>query len=399
MKHRVLAALSAILFIGSSRADAQVLKLRTTVINDQRQNLIESVKLSGDVRLRHETFNKRTGTNAARQRQRFRFRLGSAVALPYYFSVNAKLASGVGEQVSTNQSFDDLGSQKGIFIDQLYLKYKPYLSDEGSLSFAAGKIKNPMWMPYSADAVFDGDWNPEGMSQSIEWFVAPLGGIYFANALQTAVDEDSSSEADQYLFSTQIGAEYRLPFQTRLRVAGAFHEWVNERASTLGQTALNEGNRRITTAPNAGALANDFGVAEISGEFTAWPRGSQLRAQGTWIKNTAHVSTRLGAGDTARDDMGYQVGAILGEASLAKTWEFGYFYKWLETDATVADAADSDFGDGGTNRRGHLGWIAYSPLDWMQIKAKFFYVKVIDEMLAPGKDDINRTQLDLVVKF
>lgn len=399
MKRRVFAALSAILLIGSIRADAQVLKLRTTVINDARQNLIESVKLSGDVRLRHETFNKRTAGNKARQRQRFRFRLGSEITLPYYFSVNAKFASGVGEQVSTNQSFDNLGSQKQLWIDQLYLKYKPFLSEEGTLSFSAGKIKNPMWMPYSADAVFDGDWNPEGMSQSVEWFIEPLGGIYFANALQTPVDEDSSSTADQYLFSTQVGAEYRLPFQTRLRIAGAFHEWVNERASTFGQPAVSEGNRRITTGPNAGALANDFGVAEVSGEFTAWPMGRQLRMQGTWVKNTAHVSNRIGAGDTARDDMGYQVGGILGESNLAKTWEFGYFYKWLETDATVADVADSDFGDGGTNRRGHIGWVAYSPLDWMQLKAKFFYVKVIDDMLAPGRDDINRTQLDLVVKF
>jgi hypothetical protein len=47
----------------------------------------------------------------------------------------------------------------------------------------------------------------------------------------------------------------------------------------------------------------------------------------------------------------------------------------LEADATVADAVDSDFGDGGTNRRGHIFWVAYSPLDYLTFQTKYFQTK------------------------
>lgn len=49
--------------------------------------------------------------------------------------------------------------------------------------------------------------------------------------------------------------------------------------------------------------------------------------------------------------MGYQAGVIVGKASDPQSWEAAYFYKLVETDATVADLADSDFGNGGTNRK------------------------------------------------
>jgi len=70
-----------------------------------------------------------------------------------------------------------------------------------------------------------------------------------------------------------------------------------------------------------------------------------------------------------------------------------------ETDSTVADLADSDFGDGGTNRKGHILWAAYNPVCWVQIKAEYFYTEVISSTMPPGEDDINRFQFDLVVKF
>jgi hypothetical protein len=60
---------------------------------------------------------------------------------------------------------------------------------------------------------------------------------------------------------------------------------------------------------------------------------------------------------------------------------------------------DSDFGNGGTNRKGHIVWIAYNPTKALQVKTKYFMTEVEDETLPPGEDDINRLQVDLVVKF
>src|SRR5258708_6857643 len=118
--------------------------------------------------------------------------------------------------------------------------------------------------------------------------------------------------------------------------------------------------------------------------------------------------------DTAPDHQssGYQAGVIVGKAKAAKTWEVAYFFKYLENNATFAEFADSDFGytgtgGGGTNRKGHIFWLAYAPRDYVTLKAKYFMTDILNPYLnssglpvtTPVFDSINRFQLDLVVKF
>ena len=90
---------------------------------------------------------------------------------------------------------------------------------------------------------------------------------------------------------------------------------------------------------------------------------------------------------------------VLFAAKAKGTWELAYFKKYAETDSTVADVADSDFGDGGTNRKGHIVWLAYAPTDWMQLKAKAFFTDTIDRQFSPGDKAVNRLIMDVVVKF
>lgn len=397
---RTTAVLSVLLAAFPPGARAQVLKLRSTTADGQKLNLVEELSLKGDLRLRHESFNKKSGAQAARQRQRYRLRLQGDIKLPHELAAGLHLASGTGEQVSTNQSLDNLGSQKAIFIDRVFLSWKPELSDDGSLSLSAGKIGNPLWTATSSDAIWDPDFNPEGFGEKLEWFLPALKGIYFLNAMQMVVDEDATSTADQWLFAQQAGGEWRLPGSTRLRLAGAFYHWVNERASSFGQAVVNEGNRR----DGGGILLSEFDVLELTGRYSLWLGRTPLALQATWLKNTAAKQRYLETFRTRANDVGYQLGGILGAAEQPGSWELGYFHKWLESDATVADLADSDWGDGGTNRRGHIFWLAYAPRDWMQLKAKYFYTRLINDRIAPGgaavvPDDINRFQLDWVVKF
>ncbi|PCI33635.1 MAG: hypothetical protein COB53_12120 [Elusimicrobia bacterium] len=373
-------------FVGT--ADAQVLKLRKTTWRGETKNLVEGLTLKGDFRLRHDNSSKRSGGQKTRSRFRTRLRFEALVDLPENLRVGLRLASGSGSQVSTNQSFDNLGSGKGLVIDRIYLQWKPRWA---TLSF--GKIKNPLWSIASSDIVFDTDLNPEGFGQQLEW------GNVSLNALQMVVDEDFGSEAQQWLFSQQLAATLKLPKGFDFAGGASWHEWVNERFSTLGQKTTLEGNRRVPAGPGAGSLANDFAVFEFSGELSRTINSLPVRLQGSFIKNTSALSVRSNAGDASRYDLGYHFGTIVGKASAARSWEAAYFYKWLETDATVADAADADFGDGGTNRRGHIFWLAYNPRDWMQLKAKFFVSSVIDENLAPGADDINRVLLDVALRF
>lgn len=365
---------------------------------------VETVKINGDLRLRHEIFDKKTNGQTDRVRERFRLRLNMDFGLPNKFTVKTTLASGTGEQVSTNQSFDNLSSQKSLWIDKAYLVWAPI----DMLKFQAGRMDNPIWRQYSSDVVWDGDFNPEGFSESYSQLVGPVS--VFANALQMVVDEDSgnntseaigtnqfntfgNSQRDQWMIGNQIGVEFRLPMESRFKLAYANYDWINERFGDFGAGVNNEGNRR-SVASSTGSLVNNFTVNEFTGVLSSWIYKLPVQVQGTWIENSAARGVF-----NPKEDTGWQLGTIVGKAGAKNGWEVAYFRKHVRTDATVADVADSDFGDGGTNREGNIMWAAYSPLDWMIFSAKYFQTKVINTALAPGADDINRFQFDTVVKF
>ncbi|MFN0118824.1 MAG: putative porin [Elusimicrobiota bacterium] len=353
---------------------------------------VEEIKFSGDLRLRHENFDKRTAGQTDRQRQRFRLRLNTDIRLPANFQIKMTLASGTGEQVSTNQSFDNLSSQKDIYIDKIFAIYQPLTW----LKLQGGKMENPIWRQYSSDVVWDSDFGPEGFSQGIEQLVGPFN--IFVNALQMVVDEDSGfnvgvstqgKQADQWMFAHQIGIETKLPFEKRLRFAYANYYWHNENQGTFSQVATNEGNRRSSSV-----LSNNFNVDEFTGELFGWMFNKPLSLQFTAVENRGARGNL-----NSKHNNGYQIGGIFGKAREKNTFELAYFNKQVRTDATVADVADSDFGDGGTNRKGHIAWISYAPLDWMVVTIKHFDTEVIEPALSPNRDDINRTQVDWSVKF
>jgi hypothetical protein len=113
-----------------------------------------------------------------------------------------------------------------------------------------------------------------------------------------------------------------------------------------------------------------------------------------YVTNTADTVDSTGA---ETESSGYQAGFILGKASDPQTWEVAYFYKQLGTDATLADIADSDFGTGGTDRKGNIVWAAYNPNKALQVKMKYFKTEREDDQASPN--DINRLQADLSIKF
>lgn len=355
---------------------------------------VQSLKVEGDLRLRNDVARKRgTGLND-RGRLRYRLRLAAETVLPDDFAVVLRLGSGTGEQISTNQSADNLSSQKAIWIDLAHLRWTPKLHENATVRLSGGRIINPLWRTYSSDLVWDEDFNPEGAGESVEWKLPGWGASVFANGLQGVADEDSNSGKNQWYFSQQLGFEKSLPLDSRLRLAAAYHKWSDSSRSSFGQTAVQDGNRRL---PN-GALANSFGIGEVTGELKAKVMIVPLSFQATAIRNLlARTNSTTLAGPVSRD--GYQFGLIAGHAKAKGNWEAAYFKKYVQTDATVADVADSDFGDGGLNRTGHIAWIAYAPRDWMLLKLKGFVTDTLDRTFAPGDKAVNRLQMDLAVKF
>lgn len=365
---------------------------------------VSSLKFGGDLRLRHESFARRGAGTTDRSRFRFRARFGVEASHPHDLTTVLRLASGTGEQVSTNQSYDNLSSQKQLWIDLVYLRWKPRLHEDASLTAQAGRQVNPLWRPYSADLVWDDDFNPEGFGQKAEWVLADAGLSLFANGLQAVADEDSNSAKNQWVFSQQLGLEKTLPLESRLRLGAAYHKWSDENRSSFGQAATQDGNRRLSN----GALASQFRVGELTGQLSGWAGSLPVALQATLIRNWGTSGNARVQGPVGRD--GYQYGLIVGAAKAKGQWELAYFKKYLQIDATVADVADSDFGDGGANRVGHIAWVAYNPADWLQLKAKGFVTDALDRSFptvagqtptaATNLDKaVNRLQLDASIKF
>jgi hypothetical protein len=245
-------------------------------------------------------------------------------------------------------------------------------------------MKNNMWLPYSSDIVWDTDYNPEGLAESLKFPIS--SARVFVNSLQGTINEDVAGSAaydrPQYLFSNQIGITAPAPMDSRITLAGAIHDFVNE------------SSRTITAAPGkaqgTNTFPNDIRVMQLDGEFfTTLPAVDlPLSIQGTYIKNTACRDSIK-----PKDDTGFQVGGILGKSDKLKGWEVAYFRKSSGKNSTEDDIADSDFP--GTNRVGDIFWVAYGVTDAAQLKAKYFDTQAINGSIK----DIQLLQVDFQVKF
>jgi len=363
----------------------------------------DKIKFSGDIRLRHESFFNKTAGQANRHRERLRLRWG-AVANMQDLTVGLRLASGTGEQTSTNQTLNNGANQKNIYIDQAYLQWKAH----EYVRVTGGKMVNPFWRNYSSDLVWDSDLNPEGAAQQIE---IPAGDrlTLFGNFAQLPLNEISGARQDPWMFGNQLGGTIRITEDTKIKLGLTNYQFTNERSNvflssaTVDSPVIQEANTLVPASGNL--LANSFNIMLYSMELTSHLGPIPFALQADYVKNMAGNSRFNVRGQ----DKGYQYGTILGKAKAAKTWEFAYFYKYLEANATISSFSDSDFGNGGTNRKGHIMWLAYAPRDYVTIQGKYFITQKLNPKISSSAPygivtpaqyrDINRFQMDVIVKF
>ena len=390
-----IAALVLALGLGLGRTS---LHADDTSANISIAKFVTNAKWGGDLRIRQENFWKSSPGQRDRSRQRFRLRYGLESTIQD-IKVIFKMASGTGEQVSTNQSFDNLSSQKALWIDVASLEWKAF----EWMKLSAGRMANPIWRVYSSDVMWDGDYNPEGFAQMFQYKVGERFDV-FANFLQMVLDEDTTDTSDQWMFGYQLGSKNKILDELSMDLAGSFYHFKYEaNVNDFSQVAANEGNSR-SGATNI--LTSSFTIVHLTSQINTKLLGHPVKLQGDYIKNVesnGHLNSNI-----ASDQAGYQFGTIFGKAGAAKTWEVAYFYKYLELNATIADISDSDFGDGGTNRKGHIFWVSYAPRDYLTVTAKYSNTEVLHPRyqsgstfttIPPGADSINRFQLDLSCKF
>lgn len=358
---------------------------------------VDTIKFSGDMRVRHEGFYyKQAGTAANtqdRNRERFRLRWGATAAIQDW-TVGLRLASGTGEQVSTNQTEGAMFNQKQIWIDQAYISWKAH----EYVKLTGGRMPNPIWRTYASDIVWDDDVNPEGYAESFDMPAGDRLGL-FATFGQFPIFE-ARATPDPWMFANQLGARIRVTEDTRMTVAGSYYGFVNEKSAAFGAGSQQQGNSRVGATQQ---LATSLQLLHFTGEVATHLAALPVSLQGDFVHN-AQDTQKAGSN-------GYQTGAIFGKAKDQNTWEVAYFWKYAQFNSSFADLADSDFGNGGLNRKGHILWIAYAPRDYVQLKAKYSITDTINPYIQStgfsgstfngnsNNGNINRFQLDCVVKF
>jgi hypothetical protein len=383
---------------------------------------VESFRVNGDFRGRYEGITAEHPDLVERHRLRYRARLGFTAVMRDHFEAGLRLASGDIDSypangldpISSNQSFQNNASKKGIFIDLAYGRWTPLQTDGWLLALTAGKMENPMVCP---DSVFDPDYTPEGFGLQLGRDLGARHTLRFHGGA-FVLDEIGASTRDPYLLGAQTRLESRWTdrFSSSL---GAAYLTIGH-AEALANNAvpnINRGNTRTA----AGTLANEFRPVLLDAavtwrldHFPFYPGACPVRLGGDYLDNPG--------ADSTTDSEAWSAGITLGKAGKKGTWELAYAYKWLGADAWWEELVDSDFGAyyaaaplnggggpgyyAGTNVRGHSLRLAYSPSDVLTVAARVMFTRLINEAAAltgplPANLDSAavRFQLDASLRF
>jgi hypothetical protein len=307
-----------------------------------------------------------------------------------------------------NQTFTDSFRRKPINIDAAYVALQ--LPGDDLVKVIAGKMPNPVWQPLFGTPIFyDPDLMPEGIAEQFTWrFGDRQQYRLFANFGQFAVKELSTDANDVYFYDFEAGAEARLP-HLRLTAAGGYYLTQNLRNLKVGDAPNTTGNT-VAISKNVTNYFADFNViyarAEAAWNFSDKPllgTPSLLTLSGEYDNNLAGIYGRLADAQTT----GWAVQLMLGEARKKGQWQVLYEYKYVEADAIWDALADSDYGLGGTDRKGHVIRFAYNLQDWWQLAFNTSITRKISKrpntpchnQQGINGEDLLRWQVDSTFKF
>ncbi len=378
---------------------------------------LKDLSFKGDLRLRYESFSNSAGALTEtddRNRFRYRLRFGWEKKFSPEMKAGFALASGeqafgtttLGDNVSTNTTFDSNFAGKQVNITKAYAAYSPNFAKIGpvkNLTIVGGKQDN-LFEKGSTDIIWDGDVTPEGLTETMDFAVIDtpdflLGGFFTAG--QFVLDEDSAVGGDAELFAYQLGLKSTFPTPLSDRAvewlgATSYYSW-NDYATKsnflVGGTSLARGNFNIAGAATE-LDAVDFEVWEVYNEFKVDVMGKAFKPYFDYALNTANA--RVGNADS----YGWALGLKIGGVKKKGDWELGYAYKRIGSEMTPG-FNDSDFGFAGhSGKRGSVIKAGYGLTDTISFNAAAFFVNNLNAGTGTVLDEEQRRfQLDLIWKF
>ncbi len=283
---------------------------------------------------------------------------------------------------SSNQTLGGTGTRKSIGLDMAYVDWK--FMDGGNLLL--GKKVNPIFRP-GQSLFYDGDFNPEGGAVKFD------RGMFFGTAygwwLTEQYNADPNGEnSDANIFGLQAGMKFPLLGGETVLAANYYECGACKDNSPLYANNANGNTTYRVGTSTTNLLRYGYDIVELSAQMGVTVANLPLTFWANYAQNMA---------DDVEYDTAYAVGAMVGKASNAKTWEAGVLYQSIDKDALFGQWLDSDYGDGKTDADGWVLKAGYAPVKNFTMNATYFLNTLNKDV---GVElDYNRLQLDLNYKF
>jgi hypothetical protein len=385
-----LAAENAELKAAQRQSETKIEAVETTVaeapaFTAPAESWTDRVALNGDFRYRYEWID--VEGSSTRNRNRIRARTNLKADVTDNIEVGFGLATGGDDPVSTNQTLGAGGSSKDVVLN---LAYADWAVTDG-LNLIAGKFKNPLTRVGGQPLTWDGDWTPEGLALKYK------RGWFFANAFGSFLESDTRKTNDMFAFGGQFGAAASLG---DVKLTGGIGYYAIPSAGNetpfgdpadpgdfYGNTAVEQSGLPCGTTGADCVYLYDYNLTQVFAEASFnigdWP-----------MLVFADVVTNSDADD---DDLGWTIGAKLGQAKDRGQMQFAYYYAEKEADSMLGLLTDSDFGGGGTDSSGH--WLQFNVgvnKSWT-VGAQYFINEI--DVASGSKRDFDRLMIDMQWKW
>ena len=353
-------------------------------------------------------------------RARFRDRARLAVDSDITDSITAGMRITTGntsDLVSETQTLDGTAPYQ-FGLDELYIRLDERNSQRFAwLSAVGGRYLNPYDTP--TDLIFHKDLTFEGAALTGRFGLGDGSrdqSHLFVTIGAHPLQEVALSAQDKWLAGAQMGANLGWGEGHRLRVSGAFYDYLNVtgRLNPLGGTEFNytaplyerQGNTYFDIAnssdgsTNLLALASKFRLANINVTYGLSLGRYAMTATFDGVRNLAYNTERVSANVgqyVAPRTKGYQGELSFGYPEVLSfgAWRTVVGYRYLQRDAVIDAYTDSDFHWGGTDARGYylVGDLGLANRVWMRMR--YMSSNAID---GP-KLGIDTLQVDLNTRF
>jgi hypothetical protein len=373
-----------------------------------------SIRFSGDLRFRVETFDNQGFDSltepAARRRLRVRGRLALDGTVNKNFDWGLRIASGTfTDPISTNQSLTDFFERKPFMLDRLFVRYDSK-TDKVGVQLVAGKFE-PTFR--RTQMIWDDDVTVEGASEALYFKTGSTLKQIKLVAFQLPFNELSGAK-DGVLYGGQAQTDWQFSPEVSATVDVAYYDWNHPDGIIPALNAL-------ATQVNGGIFS---GAVNTGGQNGALGTTNRIvrNAQGTPIGflagfNLIDVLANLNwqvrkypvtftfdyvhnATSRVRDEKdGWWGGVQVGRTKEKGDWLAGYYFTRIEQDAVLVPFNFSDIL--ASNSRAHMPTFAYQLTNGVVLQWTGLFSQRANQVVtdSPFNRFVNRMQFDVIYKF